>query len=606
MARSGSHLQQKDSVPLTRLAHYLRPYRRQVGLGIGSLLLVNGLGVFLPWYIKLIIDDLSQNLASLQAQRIGLYALTVLIVSSLMMGIRIASRVWMFGVGRQVEFRLKQAIFEHLLTLQPSYFAQQTIGDILTRVTSDVENIRRLLGFALLSLANTLFAYATTLPAMFGIDPRLSALALSVFPVMLVLVKLTSARLQQQQLRVQQQLADLSDLIQEDMNGITLIKVYGQEHHEQAEFRNQNQQLLQANLRLALTRNLLFPSLVALVSLSLLVLLAVGGPQIASGALTIGDFSALTLYIERLVFPTALLGFTITAYQRGQVSLERIDALLGVEPTIRDAPTALPLLLEKVQGRIEARGLTFSFASFDSRSETGAAAAAPALNGLHFCIEPGQMVAVVGPIGAGKSTLANAIPHLLEIQPGQVFLDGRDITHLQLGSLRRAIAYVPQESFLFSATVRDNIRYGKPDAEDWEVEWAAKAAHIHAEILNFPRGYDTLVGERGITLSGGQRQRVALARALLVDAPILILDDSLSSVDNQTAQSILHNLRHATTEKTVIFIAHRLTAVVEADQILVMDKGRIVQAGSHAELLADEKGLYASLWAKQKLEEVLA
>ncbi|MCF2972205.1 ABC transporter ATP-binding protein/permease [Synechococcus sp. Nb3U1] len=587
MARSGSHLQQ--------LAHYLRPYQRQVALGIGSLLLVNGFGVFLPWYIKLVIDDLSQNLASLQAQRVVIYALTVLIVSSLMMGIRIASRVWMFGVGRQVEFHLKQVIFEHLLTLQPSYFAQQTIGDILTRVTSDVENIRRLLGFALLSLANTIFAYATTLPAMFWIDPGLSALALSVFPVMLVLVKLTSARLQQQQLRVQQQLAELSDLIQEDMNGITLIKVYGQEQHEQGEFRHQNQRLLQANLRLALTRNLLFPSLVALVSLSLLVLLAVGGPQIASGVLTLGDFSALTLYIERLVFPTALLGFTITAYQRGQVSLERIDALLRVEPTIQDAPTALPLLPETVQGQIEGRQLTFRFA--DARD--------PALDQLQFRIESGQMVAIVGPIGAGKSTLANAIPHLLEIQPGQLFLDQIDITQLQLGSLRQAIAYVPQESFLFSATVRDNIRYGKPEAEDWEVELAAKAAHIHSEILNFPKGYDTLVGERGITLSGGQRQRVALARALLVDAPILILDDSLSSVDNQTAQSILYNLRHATAQKTVIFIAHRLTAVVDADQILVMEGGRIVQTGSHAELMADPEGLYASLWAKQKLEEVL-
>lgn len=589
MTGLGSHLRQ--------LARYLHPYRRQVGLGIGSLLLVNGLGVFLPWYVKLVIDDLSQNLATLSARRIALYALTVLVVSSLMMGIRIASRVWMFGVGRQVEFHLKQAIFEHLLTLQPSYFAQQTIGDILTRITSDVENIRRLLGFALLSLANTIFAYATTLPAMFGIEPRLSALALSVFPVMLVLVKLSSARLQQEQLQVQQELADLSDLIQEDLNGITLIKVYGQEQHEQREFRRQNQRLLQANLRLALTRNLLFPSLVALVSLSLLLLLAVGGPQIAAGTLTIGDFSALTLYVERLVFPTALLGFTITAYQRGQVSLERIEALLGVEPTLRDAPDALPLPLEKVQGRLEARGLTFAFAG---------SAAAPALEDLHFCIEPGQMVAVVGPIGAGKSTLANALPRLLEIQPGQLFLDGWDITRLQLGSLRRAIAYVPQESFLFSATVRDNIRYGKPDAEDWEVEWAAKAAHIHAEILSFPKGYDTLVGERGITLSGGQRQRVALARALLVDAPILILDDSLSSVDNQTAQAILRHLRQATAQKTVIFITHRLTAAVEADQIWVMDKGRLVQKGSHAELLADEKGLYASLWAKQKLEEALA
>jgi ATP-binding cassette subfamily B protein len=216
------------------------------------------------------------------------------------------------------------------------------------------------------------------------------------------------------------------------------------------------------------------------------------------------------------------------------------------------------------------------------------------------------LVAVVGPIGAGKSTLANALPRLLEIQPGQLFLDGQDITQLQLGSLRRAIAYVPQESFLFSASVRDNIRYGKPDAEDWEVEWAAKAAHIHAEILTFPKGYDTLVGERGITLSGGQRQRVALARALLVDAPILILDDCLSSVDNQTAQAILRHLRQARAQKTAIFITHRLTAAVEADQIWVMDKGRIVQQGSHAQLLADPQGLYARLWAKQKLEEALA
>ncbi|MFT0812255.1 ABC transporter ATP-binding protein [Synechococcus sp. OH20] len=587
---AGSHLRQ--------LAHYLRPYRRQVVLGIGSLLVVNGLGVFLPWYVKLAIDDLSQNLAALSPSHIALYALVVLVVSTLMMGIRIASRVWMFGVGRQVEFRLKQAIFEHLLTLQPSYFAQQTIGDILTRITSDVENVRRLLGFALLNLANTIFAYGTTLPAMLGIEPRLSALALSVFPVMLGLVKLTSTRLQQEQLQVQQELANLSDLIQEDMNGITLIKVYAQEEHEQREFRRRNERLLQANLRLALTRNLLFPSLVALVSLSLLLLLAVGGPQIAAGRLTIGDFSALTLYVERLVFPTALLGFTITAYQRGQVSLERIDALLRVEPSIRDAPQALPLPLEKVQGRIEARGLTFAYANTGS--------ATPALQDLGFCLEPGQLVAVVGPIGAGKSTLANALPRLLEIQPGQVFLDGQDITQLQLGSLRRAIAYVPQESFLFSATVRDNIRYGKPDAEDCEVEWAAKAAHIHDEILHFPKGYDTLVGERGITLSGGQRQRVALARALLVDTPILILDDCLSSVDNQTAQAILRHLRQATAQKTVILITHRLTAAVEADQIWVMDQGRIVQQGYHAQLLADADGLYARLWAKQKLEEALA
>ncbi|MDX2271998.1 MAG: ABC transporter ATP-binding protein [Cyanobacteriota bacterium] len=585
-----SHLQQ--------LQHYLRPYQRQVWLGIGSLLVVNGLGVFLPWYIKIILDSLSSptNADVLVLPNLGQmthYAVVVLLVASAMMGVRIASRVWMFGVGRQVEFDLKQRIFEHLLTLSPSYFGYQSAGDIITRVTSDVDNIRRLLGFAILSLANTFFAYGMTVPAMLWIDPWLSLLALSVYPVMLVLVKITSGRLQRQQLEVQQRLGNLSDLIQEDMNGITSIKVYAQEQHEQAEFARQNQQLLEANLRLAITRNWLFPSLVALVGMSLLVLLVAGSPLIAAGRLTLGDFSALTLYVERLVFPTALLGFTITAYQRGQVSLDRVGELLAIQPTITDPLGAVPLPNPK--GEIIARDLTFGFAGSTRL----------ALNHVSFQIQPGQMVAIVGPIGAGKTTLANAIPHLLEIAPQQLWIDGLDITQIQLGSLRQAIAYVPQESFLFNATVLDNIRYGKPDASEWEVESVAKAAHIHPEIERFPQQYQTRVGERGITLSGGQRQRVALARALLVDAPILILDDSLSSVDNQTALDILTSLRQTQQQKTVLFIAHRLTSVVEADQILVMDQGNIVQSGSHLQLLADPAGLYARLWYQQKLEEAV-
>lgn len=588
MARS--HLQQ--------LAFYLRPHQRQAWLGIGSLLLVNSMGVFLPWYIRVAIDDLAGAAPLTQVgSRVAVYAGVVLAVATVMMGIRILSRVWMFGIGRQVEFDLKQGIFEHLLQLPPSYFSTQKAGDIISRVTSDVENVRRLLGFALLSLANTIFAYALTLPAMLVIDVRLSLLALSVYPLMLILVKLTSAQLQKQQLEVQQELSHLSDLIQEDMNGITLIKVYAQEEHEQAAFNRRNQKLLDANLRLALTRNWLFPSLGALVGLSLLVLLAAGGPQIAAGELSLGDFSALTLYVERLVFPTALLGFTITAYQRGQVSLDRIEAILGVVPTIQDSPDAL--VLTDPKGHIRAQNLTFMFAGTRK----------PALDRISFEIQPGQMVAVVGPIGSGKTTLANAIPHLLEISPDQLWIDGLDVTRIRLGSLRRAIAYVPQESFLFNATVRDNIRYGRPDASDDEVELAAKAARIHEEILTFPAIYDTLVGERGITLSGGQRQRVALARALLVDLPILILDDSLSSVDNQTALEILANLSGQygakQQRKTVISISHRLTTITDADQILVMKEGQIVESGSHVQLLAST-GLYRQLWDLQKLEEVLA
>jgi ATP-binding cassette subfamily B protein len=597
MARS--HLQQ--------LAFYLRPHQRMAWLGIGSLLLVNAMGVFLPWYIRMAIDDLA-GAAPLTnpGSQVVVYALVVLAVATVMMGIRIVSRVWMFGIGRQVEFDLKQSIFEHLLRLPPSYFSTQKAGDIISRVTSDVENVRRLLGFALLSLANTVFAYALTLPAMLVIDVRLSLLALSVYPFMLILVKLTSSRLQKQQLEVQQHLSHMSDLIQEDMNGITLIKVYAQEGHEQGAFDRRNQKLLDANLTLAFTRNWLFPSLIALVGLSLLALLSVGGPLIGSGDLSLGDFSALTLYVERLVFPTALLGFTITAYQRGQVSLDRIEAILGVEPTIQDSPDST--LLRDPKGHIRAQDLTFTFPGTDK----------PALDRVSFEIHPGQMVAIVGPIGSGKTTLANAIPHLLEISPQQLWIDGQDVTRLQLGSLRRSIAYVPQESFLFNATVRDNIRYGQPDASDHEVELAAKAARIHDEIQTFPIGYDTLVGERGITLSGGQRQRVALARALLVDLPILILDDSLSSVDNQTALEILANLsQHFGSQnfgaqhygalqqrKTVISISHRLTTIIDSDQILVMKEGQIVESGSHAQLLS-QSGLYRYLWDQQKLEEVL-
>ena len=588
---------------LRQLYTYARPHMRGVYLGIAALLVVNAIGVFLPWFVKVAIDNLGElvqdtRLEGLtgQGRQVAYYAIVLLGVSSFRALIRTASRVWMFGAGRQVEFDLKQAIFEHLLTLPPSYFSQQSAGDLINRSTSDVDNIRRLLGFAILSLFNTLFAYTMTFPAMLVTDLQLTLVAISVYPIMLVLVSLTSRRLRTQQARVQNCLGRMSELIQEDMNGISSIKVYVQEENERQEFRRRNQNLLDANIDLAFTRNLLFPSLTALASASLLLLLMVGGPRIAAGELSLGDFTQLTLYVEQLVFPTALLGFTITAYQRGQVSIERLQTILEVEPTIRDAKDAIAIDPQAVQGRLAAQHLTFAYPDDPEHS---------ALNDITFGISPGETVAIVGPIGSGKTTLANAISHLLEIRPDSLFLDDIDISRILLKNLRSAIAYVPQESFLFGATVRDNIRYGKPDATDWEVTEAAKEARVHNEIINFPQQYDTMVGERGITLSGGQRQRVALARALLTDAPILMLDDSLSSVDNQTAQQILANLSAGTRTKTVVFISHRLTAAADADRILVMDRGTIVQEGTHHQLLQQSELLYAQLWHKQKLETAL-
>lgn len=574
-----------------RLLAYLRPHQTKIWGGIAALFIVNLLGTYLPLLIGTAVDELQ---AKFDFQRVVFYALLLIGLASLMWLIRMASRLWIFGAGRLVEFDLKQRLFEHLLRLEPSYFAENTPGDLISRATSDVDNIRRLVGFALLSAANTVFAYGMTLPVMLAIHPGLSLGAIAVYPAVLFIVQTFSDRLRAEQLDVQQSLSELSDLIQEDMSGIALIKIYGQEANEQRQFDQLNQDLLRNNLVLAKTRNILFPLLGGMVSFSLLILLWFGSRMIAANTIQVGDFIALLLYIERLIFPTALLGFTITTYQRGEVSIDRIEAIFSVEPRIADAPDALALSRDRVQGHLRCQDLTFTYPNCST----------PALNHLSFEIQAGEMVAIVGPIGCGKSTLANALPRLLEIAPNQIFLDGIDITRLCLADLRGAIAYVPQESFLFSTTIKNNIRYGEPDATELKVIAAASQAQIHKEILNFPKQYDTLVGERGITLSGGQRQRTALARALLVDAPILVLDDALASVDNQTASQILQALRQQQHTRTVLFISHQLSAAATCDRILVMDKGRIVQQGTHNELVATE-GLYQSLWEQYQLESSL-
>jgi ATP-binding cassette subfamily B protein len=515
-------------------------------------------------------------------------------LASLMWVIRMVSRVFLFGVGRQVEFDLKQRIFQHLLTLEPAYFATNTAGDLINRTTSDVDNIRRLMGFAILSLANIFFAYLFTLPIMLSINVRLTLLALMVYPLMLVLVQLFANTLRSQQLEVQERLSEMSDLIQEDMSGISPIKIYAQEDNERQAFRKINDRLLLVNLAFAKTRSTLFPMLGGLASVSLLVLLWFGSDAIAQGELSIGNFVALLIYVERLVFPTALLGFTISAYQRGEVSINRVEEILQTKAQIADKTDAISLPLDRVTGHLVATDLSYAYPGSDRL----------ALDRLNFEIQPGEMVSIVGPVGCGKSTLANMLPRLLDLKPGQLWLDGVDITQLKISDLRRAIAYVPQESFLFSTSIANNIRYSDPNRDLGAVEAAADRSQIHGEILTFPQQYETVVGERGITLSGGQRQRMALARALLIDAPILILDDALSSVDNKTATEILRNLTQGKTRKTVIFISHQMSAAATADRILVMDRGRIVDTGTHDQLLS-RPGLYRDLWNQHTLETLL-
>jgi len=580
-----------ESRRLAKLGAYLRPHWRETTLGILALLSVNGLGVYIPWLIRSAVDQLS---TSFNFNNILSYVVPIVLLSSAMWLIRMASRMWLFGVGRQVEFDLKQRIFEHLLKMEPAYFAINTAGDLINRATSDVGNVKLLAGFAVLSLANTLFAYVLTLPIMLTISVNLTLASLAVYPFMFWLVHLFSNRIRKEQAEVQEELSDISELIQEDLSGMALIKIYAQEENERRAFAQKNEQLLAANLQLAKSRNILFPLIGGLANLSSLVIIWLGATQISTGTLAVGDFLALLIYVERLVFPTAILGFTITAYQRGEVSIDRLESILSVIPKIQDAGDSVHLPLVDIQGKITAKNFSYTYPG----------ATSSALENISFTIFPGETVSIVGAIGSGKSTLANALPRLLDIAPGQLFLDNLDITKISLIDLRQAIAYVPQDSFLFSTTIKNNIRYGDPVSELQDVEYFAKQAQIDAEINNFPHQYETIVGERGITLSGGQRQRTALARAMLVSAPILILDDALSSVDNQTATQILNNLGSGSSRKTIIFITHQLSAAAAADRIFVMDKGHIVQMGKHLELLQTE-GLYRTLWGQHQVEELL-
>ena len=567
------------------IARYLRPQRGILLRGALALVLVNIVGVSLPLLVQRTVNELQPGFSLPQLLQ---QALIIAGLATLMGGVRLWSRLLVFGAGRQVEVTLRQRIFDHLLRQEPGWVQRTGSGEVISRSTSDVENVRRLLGFALLSLTNTVLVYSFTLPAMLTIDPWLSLAAIALYPVMLLVVRVSGGRMMGQQRQQQRELASLSDLIQEDLSGISAIKIYRQEPTEEAAFQRLSDRYRDAALALARTRSTLFPLLEGISSLSLLVLLGLGISQLANGNLTLGGLVALILYVERLVFPTALLGFTLSTFQTGQVSLERVEELLRRQPAIQSPAQPEELRRVSQPGAIEAHGLHIRYA--DSSSD--------ALNGVSFKVKPGELVAVVGPVGCGKTTLARALGRMVEVPAGQLSIDGQDITALSLDDLRSKISLVPQEGYLFTATLAENLRFGRPDATDAEMQQAARQAQLEGDVQAFPSGYDTLVGERGITLSGGQRQRTALARALLVKAPILVLDDALASVDNRTAAAILQSLT-LNQQRSVLFISHQLSAAAACDRVLVLDGGRVVQQGHHRELV-QQSGTYRRLWEREQ------
>jgi len=577
---------------LDLIGRYLRPHRKTVVIGAIALVLVNFLRVTIPLEVRNVVDELQQGFSYTGILR---QAGWIVVLTTTMAVIRLISRQLVFGIGRQVEVDLRQRLFEHMLRQEPNWVQTTGSGEVISRATSDVENIRRLLGFAILSLTNTLLAYAMTLPAMLAIDPKLTLAAVGLYPLMLGTVRLFGGRMMRQQRAQQEELAGLSNLIQEDLSGIGAIKIYGQETSEQDAFSGRNRRYRDSAIRLARTRSTLFPLLEGISSISLLLLLAIGSGQLEAGTLSIGGLVALIIYVEQLVFPTALLGFTLNTFQTGQVSLERVEELLQREPAIQDRPSTTSITKQEHQprGRFEAHNLKVRYEGADRDT----------LNGLTFTIEPGELVAVVGAVGCGKTTLARAFGRMVPVAEGELFLDGVDITDLALQELRHDVAIVPQEGFLFTSTLADNLRYGEPEADTAQVETAATQARLADDIKGFPDGYETIVGERGITLSGGQRQRTALGRALLVDAPVLVLDDALASVDNNTAAAILDSIR-AQDGRTIVMISHQLSAAAACDRILVMDNGQIVQQGHHNELI-QIAGVYRRLWEREQAVEEL-
>ena len=562
---------------------YLKPYKKEFLYGGIALLVVNILSVLIPLEVKNIIDQLKDGFSS---SFVISKSLLLMFLATCMGLIRLFSRQIVFGIGRKVEVNLRQKLFDHLLIQDPDWIQKKGSGDIISRATSDVENIRRLLGFTVLSLCNIVLAYSLTIPSMLSINKTLTVAALMIFPMILVIVSLFGGRMVSQRKIQQESLSKLSDLIQEDLSGISAIKIYAQEEAEKKEFNNYNKVYRNSAIKLARTASTLFPLLQGISSISLLILLGLGTSQLENGFITIGGLVALILFVERLVFPTALLGFTLNTFQLGQVSLDRVEEIFQNSPKITDKPKA-KFIKKKVKGTIEAKNLKIKYegAKFNS------------LNRLNFKINPGELIAIVGPVGCGKTTLAKSLGRTIEIPDGQLFLDNIDIKNIKLRDLRKHIAIVPQEAFLFTSTISENLKFGDPKASRNVVKKSAVNAGLIDDINSFPEGFKTIVGERGITLSGGQRQRTALGRALLVDASVVVLDDALASVDNKTAAKIIEEMR-GNKSKTILMISHQLSVAATCDRVLVMDQGKIVQEGIHKDLITTN-GLYKKLWERE-------
>ncbi len=571
---------------LFTLIPYLKKYQAKIIIGATMVLLTNIVAVVSPWILRNAIDRLYLEIS----RDILLYYASLLIAASAVEGLfRFLMRRILIGVSRNIEYDLRNDLFSHLQSLSPSFYQRNPTGDIMSRATNDLSAVRMVLGPGIMYSINTLFTAVLTISILVTLNLQLAILTLLPLLAVSVCVKYFGNQIHQRFERIQEQFATLTTLAQENVSGIRVVKAYNQEEAFIGRFQEANQDYVDRSLSLVRVWGVFNPLLTFLLGLSSVGLLWYGGRQVIQGSMTVGDFVAFMAYLSMLTWPTIALGWVINIFERGSASMGRMNQIFQSRPEIRDESSST---LSTLEGHIQVNNLTFSYNG------------APVLKNVSFEIPAGQTLAIVGRTGSGKSTLVNLLCRLYQVPEAGIFIDGSDINNIPLETLRTHIGYVPQETFLFSETVQQNIAFGRPEASLQSIQESAKISNIWPDIQEFPRKFETFVGERGITLSGGQKQRIAISRALLVNPRILILDDALSSVDTDTEEKILQGLAGEFTNRTVILISHRISTVKMADQILVLEKGEIVERGTHDELLKTE-GHYATLYERQLLKKEL-
>jgi len=583
---------------LRRLLPYALRYRRQFLLGLVCVVLSSTFQLLSPWVLKFAIDDLTR---AVTRQKLVTYALLLLGVACMRAIFLFLMRRIIIGASREIEYDLRNDFFAHLQRMPLEYYQARRTGDLMSRATNDLNAVRTMIGPAVMYSASTILVFAVAIVLMASIDRRLTLIALIPLPMVSVSVQYFGSAIHKRFETIQAQLADLSAVVQETLAGVRVVRAYNQEQYEIERFSEANREYVRRNRGLIRLQGMFFPSMTLFLGFGSLLVLWVGSRDVINGHITLGEFVAFNSYLVMLSWPMIAFGWVTNMLQRGMASWKRMLEVLDASSDISDAAVTDAGRHVALAGAIEIRDLTFAYPG------TGR----PVLEHVSLRIEPGQTVAFVGATGSGKSTVISLLPRLHQPPAGTVFIDGVDVNEIPLSRLRGAIGFVPQEPFLFSDTIAENIAFGVQagdvhgDVIAHRVRDAAAIARLDKDVESFPKGYDTTVGERGITLSGGQKQRTALARAVMVDPRILILDDALSAVDTYTEEEILARLRDVMRQRTSIIVAHRVSTVRDADQIFVLERGHVAERGTHDQLVGRD-GLYAALYRKQLLEEELA